>query len=70
MSAFQPGSYYGHSANDDGRGVPELLRDHLARVAEYAARFAAEALRGIDTLTKRVMFRRISAWLLSTNRRG
>jgi CRISPR-associated endonuclease/helicase Cas3 len=41
MSDFQPGCYYGHSANDNGLGVPELLRDHLTRVAEYAARFAA-----------------------------
>ena len=41
MTDFQPGCYYGHSANDAGRGVPELLRDHLTRVADYAARFAA-----------------------------
>jgi CRISPR-associated helicase Cas3/CRISPR-associated endonuclease Cas3-HD len=32
---------WGHSANDNGNGVPELLRDHLRRAAEYASCFAA-----------------------------
>ena len=35
------GRFLGHSANADGAGVPELLHDHLRRVAEYAARFSA-----------------------------
>jgi len=35
------GRFLGHSANADGAGVPELLHDHLRRVAEYAARFCA-----------------------------
>ena len=32
--------YLAHSANDGGKGVCELLRDHLLRVAELAQRFA------------------------------
>ncbi len=34
------GRFLGHSANADGAGVPEPLRDHLRRVAELAERFA------------------------------
>ena len=41
MSGYKPGCYYGHSANDHGAGVPELLSDHLKRVAEDAAQFAS-----------------------------
>ncbi len=37
----RPRKYYAHSANDDGQGVCELLSEHLRRVAETAARFAA-----------------------------
>ena len=40
----QPGRivrYLAHSPNDNGAGVPELLRDHLQAVADRAARFAA-----------------------------
>ncbi len=32
--------FLGHSANGDGAGVPELLCDHVRRVAELAERFA------------------------------
>lgn len=32
--------YYGHSANGDGEGAPELLCDHLGAVARRAAGFA------------------------------
>ncbi len=35
------GRFFGHSANDGGAGVPELLSAHLRRVADRAARFAA-----------------------------
>lgn len=37
----QKREFFGHSANDDGNGVPELLRDHLRFVAARAAEFAA-----------------------------
>lgn len=33
--------FFGHSANAEGVGVAELLREHLRRVAEQAGRFAA-----------------------------
>lgn len=35
------GCFLAHSCNDDGAGVAELLREHLRRVADRAARFAA-----------------------------
>ncbi len=35
------GCFLAHSSNDDGAGVAELLREHLRRVADRAARFAA-----------------------------
>jgi CRISPR-associated helicase Cas3/CRISPR-associated endonuclease Cas3-HD len=35
------GPFLGHSANADGAGVPELLHDHLRRVAERTSRFSA-----------------------------
>ncbi len=41
MSGYKPGCYYGHSANDNGAGVPEFLSDHLKRVAECLRRFAS-----------------------------
>jgi hypothetical protein len=41
MSVYNAGRYYGHSENDNGAGLPELLSDHLNRVANWAARFAA-----------------------------
>src|ERR1039458_9880953 len=37
---YAAGRFYGHSANADGAGVPELLADHLRRVTELAERFA------------------------------
>ncbi|GAB6187693.1 CRISPR-associated helicase Cas3' [Thermopirellula anaerolimosa] len=40
MPTDPSGEYLAHSANDRGQGIPELLRDHLLRVAELAQRFA------------------------------
>ena len=37
----RPIRYLAHSQNDDGRGVPELLSDHLQAVANRAAQFAS-----------------------------
>jgi hypothetical protein len=33
--------FFGHSANAEGAGVAELLREHLRRVAAQAGRFSA-----------------------------
>jgi len=40
--------FLAHSPNDDGAGAAELLSEHLRRVADRAARFAAAF--GLGTL--------------------
>lgn len=42
--------YWGHSKNGEGKGVPELLRDHSTRTANRAAGFAERL--GIASLAK------------------
>ena len=39
--AVWSGQFFGHSANADGAGVPELLSERLQRTAKLAARFSA-----------------------------